>query len=158
TVGRYGVIKMVQREGRLLLVSDDPLAIEEVWRAEKVRRLCAGRPAPGEIEGHPLQRGHVKQALIHHGFPVDDQAGYVEGRKLAFQLRTVTRKGEPFRLRPYQKDAVELSHAGGGAHGGSGVVVLPCGAGKTVVGIAAMEKLQCETLILASNVTAARQW
>jgi len=83
----------------------------------------------------------------------------VEGARLEFQLRAeLAATGEPFILRHYQSEASEIFYAGGGPTGGSGVVVLPCGAGKTIVGLAAMEKLQTATLILATNTVAARQW
>jgi len=81
-------------------------------------------------------RGEVKQALIRIGYPVEDLAGYTAGAALALQLRDATRNGNPFSLRPYQSEAADVFHAGGTEKGGSGVIVLPCGAGKTVVGIA----------------------
>ncbi|WP_178022875.1 DNA repair helicase XPB [uncultured Paenibacillus sp.] len=102
-------------------------------------------------------RGYLKQELARLGYPVLDEAGYHQGRTLEFALRQELAEGRPFRLRPYQQEAV-AAFAGKVGEGGSGVVVLPCGAGKTVVGLAAMERFQCETLILTSNVTSVRQW
>ncbi|MBW4840845.1 MAG: DEAD/DEAH box helicase [Paenibacillaceae bacterium] len=102
-------------------------------------------------------RGFLKQELARLGFPVLDEAGYHQGRTLEFVLRKELDGGRPFRLRPYQQEAV-AAFTGKAGDGGSGVVVLPCGAGKTVVGLAAMERFQCETLILTSNVTSVRQW
>jgi DNA excision repair protein ERCC-3 len=96
--------------------------------------------------------------LIRFGFPAEDLAGYVEGAELPIQLRGYTRGGERFVLRHYQQDAAAIFYAGGRAHGGSGVVVLPCGAGKTMVGMAAMAQTQCATLILTPSTVAARQW
>ena len=97
----------------------------------------------------PAARGHVKQALVEFGYPAEDLAGYVEGTALSFQLARGRRsRGEPFGLRAYQHDSVDAFWAGGSSRGGSGVVVLPCGAGKTLVGMGAMEKVQASTLIL----------
>jgi len=103
-------------------------------------------------------RGHVKQALVNIGYPAEDLAGYVTGEQLAFRLRPMTLSGQAFALRDYQREAAAIFHAGGAAHGGSGVIVLPCGAGKTMVGMAAMEQLQTSTLILSPNTVAVRQW
>ncbi|WP_059043771.1 DNA repair helicase XPB [Paenibacillus rubinfantis] len=103
------------------------------------------------------KRGYLKQELARLGYPVLDEAGYHQGRTLEFAFRQELAEGRPFRLRPYQQEAVS-AFAGKADDGGSGVVVLPCGAGKTVVGLAAMEQFQCETLILTSNVTSVRQW
>ena len=108
----------------------------------------------------PAWRGTVKQALLKLGHPVDDRAGFTPGRPLAVALRETSATGAPFALRPYQRDAVRAftSGAAGDHAGGHGVVVLPCGAGKTLVAMAAMAELATETLVLVTNVTAARQW
>jgi DNA excision repair protein ERCC-3 len=107
----------------------------------------------------PVQRGHVKRVLIQIGFPAEDLAGYVEGAALSFELRELgSLTGTPFNLRGYQTDAAQVYWAGGSVAGGSGVVVLPCGAGKTLVGIAAMRLAQCATLVLTPNTVAVRQW
>ncbi|KPL10668.1 helicase, partial [candidate division BRC1 bacterium SM23_51] len=103
-------------------------------------------------------RGRVKQALIKVGWPVEDLAGYVEGESIEICLRDVTLSGRPFRLRPYQRDSVDVFWAGGSARGGSGVLVLPCGAGKTIIGIGVMGRISQHTLILSTNITALRQW
>jgi DNA excision repair protein ERCC-3 len=93
------------------------------------------------------------------GYPAEDLAGYVAGAPLAIHLLPRTRGEDlPFVLRRYQEDAAAVFHAGGSERGGSGVIVLPCGAGKTVVGLAAMAELQCNTLILTPSIVAARQW
>ncbi|MDR1206445.1 MAG: DEAD/DEAH box helicase, partial [Peptococcaceae bacterium] len=103
-------------------------------------------------------RGHIKQALILAEYPAEDLAGYRQAAPLAFDLRNMALSGQPFALRPYQSEAADLFHANGEARGGHGVIVLPCGAGKTVVGMAVMAKLQTETLILTTAITAVRQW
>jgi DNA excision repair protein ERCC-3 len=74
------------------------------------------------------------------------------------RVRSITAQGATFALRDYQRDAVRAFHADGSAQGGSGVVVLPCGAGKTVVAMGVMEAVQCSTLVLTTSVSAVRQW
>src|SRR5262249_57761360 len=91
------------------------------------------------------------------GYPAEDLAGYTEGAALPIHLRAVTRSGLPFHVRDYQREAADVFYAGGDARGGSGVVVLPCGAGKTIVGIAAMTLMQRSTLVLTTSITAVKQ-
>jgi len=95
---------------------------------------------------------------VKAGFPAEDLAGYTDGEPLAIGLRERTAGGEPFALRPYQHDAADAFHAGGAAGGGSGVVVLPCGAGKTIVAMACMARVAASTLVLTTSTTAVRQW
>lgn len=103
-------------------------------------------------------RGIVKQILTDAEFPVEDIAGYVAGAPLPFQLRSATRAGRPFGLRHYQNDAVDAFHVRGSVRGGSGLIVLPCGSGKTVVGLGVMERCQTNTLILTTSSAAVHQW
>ncbi len=157
-VGRYGRIKLVARGADYALACDDPALAEEIWNHKDLRPLFSGRPEPALLLVPAGSRGMVKQALTRAGHPVDDRAGYVEGAPLEIALRAPALSGEPFALRPYQVDAAEIFHAGGSAAGGSGVIVLPCGAGKTLVGMAVMERLKTHTLILATGTVAVRQW
>ncbi len=155
---RYGRLRMLREGDSLLLICEDPALCEELAHHEKLRDLLSQRLDERTFRIAPIDRGRLKQALVKVGYPADDQAGYVEGENLPLALRTLTRAGEAFAPRRYQHAAAEAFHAGGTARGGSGVVVLPCGAGKTIVGMTCMEKLQTSTLILATNVTAVRQW
>ncbi len=168
-IGRYGRIKIVAEEGvraggpngagRMLVVTDDARLAEEISRHKLFAPLVQARLNPLTFQIDPAQRGHVKRVLVQIGFPAEDLAGYVEGAALAFDLRELgALTGAPFSLRNYQVDAAEVYWAGGSAAGGSGVVVLPCGAGKTLVGIAAMHRAQCATLVLTPNTVAVRQW
>ncbi|MCP4716882.1 MAG: DEAD/DEAH box helicase, partial [Deltaproteobacteria bacterium] len=100
----------------------------------------------------------IKQALIKIGYPAEDLAGYSRGEAISFSIRETTMAGNRFTFRSYQRHAADVFYADGGARGGSGVIVLPCGAGKTIVGIACMAQLQTSTLILTTSVTATRQW
>jgi DNA excision repair protein ERCC-3 len=159
-VSRFGRLKLRQGPaGELLLTAEDPLLLLEVSRQRKVRQFILAEIDPHTVRVNPALRGHVKKALVDIGFPAEDLAGYVAGAALAFALRSsMLHNGQPFALRHYQQDAVAVFHADGSAGGGSGVIVLPCGAGKTMVGMGAMERLQTNTLILTTNTVAVRQW
>ena len=158
-VARYGRLKMIKEEsGDLILVSDDEFLITEITHNRMVQQLIEGQLDKRRVQVKHGMRGRIKQALIKIGYPVEDLAGYIEGDPLDLQVREITTHGRPFALREYQRDAVEVFYAQGSSHGGSGVLVLPCGAGKTIIGIGVMEKIRQHTLILATNITALRQW
>ncbi|HOE66118.1 MAG TPA: helicase-associated domain-containing protein [Candidatus Hydrogenedentes bacterium] len=158
-VARYGRIKLFKREdGQLVLYSDDALLIMQLLNQKALQPFVLGTPDGRHILVKPDERGNVKNALIKIGFPVEDLAGYVDGAPLVFELRDDALSGRKFGLRKYQSEAVEAFHMRGSNHGGSGVVVLPCGAGKTVVGIGTMHRLQTQTLVLTTNTVALRQW
>lgn len=161
-IHRYGRIKLVVEESangsRMLVISNDIALMEEVARHKYFAPLIKARLGPTTFEIDPLQRGHVKRVLLQIGFPAEDLAGYTQGADLTFEVRGLTTQGAPFAMRHYQDDAAEVYWAKGSAAGGSGVIVLPCGAGKTMVGIAAMAKAQTATLILCPNTVAVRQW
>lgn len=155
---RYGRVQLVKDEqGALLLRSHDAMLLTEIWHNKHVRPFLLEQRTDG-LTVDPERRGHVKQAMIKIGYPVEDLAGYANGDSLSIALRAVTAAGRPFELRSYQEQAVSAFHKGGSVFGGSGVIVLPCGAGKTIVGMGAMATVQQQTLILTTNVTAVRQW
>ena len=106
----------------------------------------------------PGKRGLVKERLIRLGYPVEDRAGYVDGIPLDIALRQEMLSGGEFGLRDYQNQAIESFYRGGSDLGGSGTIVLPCGAGKTVVGLAAMAAVGAHTLVLTPNTVALHQW
>jgi len=149
TMSRYGRLRL---EGDpvhgLILITTDVGVLEEVIRAKKIAPLLGVRLDPETIVVHPSQRGAIKQSLLRLGWPAEDFAGYVDG-----QAHEISLKQNDWKIRPYQELAAE-----GFWHGGSGVVVLPCGAGKTIVGAAAMAHAKATTLILVTNTVAARQW
>ncbi|MDF2814747.1 MAG: helicase [Paenibacillus sp.] len=174
-VGRYGLVRLIaRRNGEMVLTSDDPAVINELAHYTSTRAFFVGVMDANTIEIVPAYRGFIKQELIKLGYPVSDLAGYHDGEALPMKLleceldSTEHDEGlagssqidriRTFRLRDYQRKAVDAMCTESEKHGGSGVVVLPCGAGKTVVGIAAMAKLQCATLILTTNVASVRQW
>ncbi len=149
TMGRYGRLQLAQSPVHgLVLVALDRAVLEEVLRQKRIAPLLGARIDGDTVVVHPSERGHLKQALLKIGWPAEDLAGYVDGEAHAIDLRE-----DGWSLRDYQRHAVD-----GFFHGGSGVVVLPCGAGKTLVGAAAMAKAKATTLILVTNTVAGRQW
>ncbi|MGB3762294.1 MAG: DNA repair helicase XPB [Ornithinimicrobium sp.] len=133
---------------RLVLRTTDRAVLTEIMRHKKIRPLLGERIDEDSISVHPSERGHLKQELLKVGWPAQDLAGYVDGEAHPISLVT-----DGWTMRPYQEQAVN-----GFWDGGSGVVVLPCGAGKTIVGAGAMAKSGTTTLILVTNTVAARQW
>jgi DNA excision repair protein ERCC-3 len=155
---RYGRLRLERVDGGLRLVASEPAILEEVVRARSVAGLVGERLAADAIEVVPLARGRLKQALIKLGWPAEDLAGYTPGAPLSLALRASLDGGRPFGLRDYQVEAADAFWAGGGLGGGSGVLVLPCGAGKTVIGIESMVRAATRTLVLVTSIVAARQW
>ncbi len=158
-LGRYGLLRLERVDGTLQLACDDSAVLQEVLKFHDVADLVGeSSNGPASVTVPEDHRGLVKQALIALEYPVEDLAGYREGAPLSFALRTETAGRAPFTVRPYQADATSAFHRDGGPVGGNGVVVLPCGAGKTIVGMSVMEKLQTRTLILTTNQVAVGQW
>ena len=143
---------------QLLVFTSDAVLAEELCHGKQLSALLTERVWPNCFRIRQIDRGRIKQGLIKAGFPAEDIAGYSTGEALAVTLRTVTRHGVPFALRDYQDAAVQAFHAQGGDRGGSGVIVLPCGAGKTIVAMGAIAAVQANTLILTTSVSAVRQW
>ena len=149
TMARYGRLKLIKHPAHgLILESDDPLILTEVLRSKKIQPLVARPIDEVTVPVHPSSRGQIKQELIKLGWPVEDLAGYVDGESHPIALNH-----DGWELRDYQQYATESFW-----EGGSGVVVLPCGAGKTIVGAASMAQAQTTTLILVTNTVAGRQW
>ncbi|MFD3704163.1 DNA repair helicase XPB [Nocardia sp. NPDC058658] len=151
TMGRYGRLQLVKHPAHgLSLVSLDRAVLEEVLRHKKIAPMLGARVDDDTVIVHPSERGHIKQMLLKIGWPAEDLAGYVDGEAHDIGLDYTEGK---WHLRDYQEMAADSFWAGG-----SGVVVLPCGAGKTMVGAAAMAKAKATTLILVTNTVAGRQW
>lgn len=143
----FGRLRIEQSNGSLGLIATDAPLAEEISRAKEVAPLIAERLSPTEFRVDPAARGPLKQALIRAGWPAEDLAGYTAGEPLPLELRPMDAEGRAFALRHYQREAAAAFHASGSERGGSGVVVLPCGAGKTIVGMAAMAEIGASTLI-----------
>ena len=149
TMDRYGRLQLTKDPVHgLLLVSVDRMVLEEVVRNKKIAPMLGDRLDPDTVVVHPSERGRLKQALLKIGWPAEDLAGYVNGEAHPIELDQAD-----WHLRDYQQQAVDMFW-----QGGSGVVVLPCGAGKTLVGAAAMAQAKATTLILVTNTVAGRQW
>jgi DNA excision repair protein ERCC-3 len=149
TMGRYGRLQLANHPAHgLVMTALDRAVLEEVMRQKKIAPMLGARIDQDSVIVHPSERGHLKQMLLKVGWPAEDLAGYVDGEAHAIELVQ-----DGWTLRDYQAQAVE-----GFWQGGSGVVVLPCGAGKTLVGAAAMAKAKATTLILVTNTVSGRQW
>jgi len=149
TMDRYGRLQLAKHPTHgLVLISLDRAVLEEVLRQKKITPMLGERIDADTVLVHPSERGRLKQALLKVGWPAEDLAGYVDGEAHPIELRA-----DGWQLRNYQADAVSAFWAGG-----SGVVVLPCGAGKTLVGAAAMAEAKATTLILVTNTVSGRQW
>lgn len=151
TMSRYGRVKLHKHPAHgLILESSDAAILTEITRHKKIAPMLGAMIDEETIAVHPSERGQLKQALLKIGWPAEDLAGYIDGEAHPIALST---SQEEWQLRDYQQMAADSFWSGG-----SGVVVLPCGAGKTMVGAAAMAKAQSTTLILVTNTVAGRQW
>jgi DNA excision repair protein ERCC-3 len=149
TMDRYGRLQLVNDPAYgLVLRASDRAVLVEVAKSKKLVDMLGHKIDADTIAVHPSERGRLKQALLKLGWPAEDLAGYVDGEAHAISLHE-----DGWTLRAYQQQAVDGFWAGG-----SGVVVLPCGAGKTLVGAAAMAQAGATTLILVTNTVAGRQW
>ncbi len=149
TVGRYGRLVIERNDdGELVLQSHDEAVLTEISHAKRIAPLLIGHPTPDSYLVEPWARGQLKQELVKIGWPAEDLAGYTPGTPHDIDLLQ-----NDWELRGYQQKAIDNFF-----DGGSGVVVLPCGAGKTLVGAGAMATAKTNTLILVTNTVSARQW
>jgi len=148
---RYGKVRIHKERGELFLETDDKYIMAQLCAEKSVVKFFVDTPQDNKVKINAVFRGHIKQALMNIQFPPEDLAGYAAGEKLQLTLRN-----DVFQPRDYQSAAVSAFRAGG--KGDHGVVVLPCGAGKTIVGIETIAQLETETLILTTSITAVRQW
>ena len=157
-MARYGLLRLKKDGDRLIIESDDQYMFTEICKLKEVEPFVIEFLGETSAIVDPERRGHLKMALTNAGFPVEDLAGYTVGDPLPIHLRETTLSGKKFELRDYQKEAAQVFYASGSEKGGSGVIVLPCGSGKTVIGLATMALVQTKTLILTPNISATRQW
>ena len=153
-IGRYGKLVLDGDDTLLRLHCEDADLLARIAADERVAALLGPRHGDGSYEITPGARGELKQILVELGYPPHDIAGYVDGTPLEITIRA----SSSFGLRPYQQEAVNAFYMGGSVRGGSGVIVLPCGSGKTVVGLGVIEAARTQTLILCPNTVAIRQW
>ena len=160
-IGRFGKVVLRQSEDdpdMLLMEVLDKQVARKIATSKRVFPQTAGAQREGLFRVPLLNRGTIKQAMLRLGYPVEDHAGFVAGESLDIQLANPTRDGETWAPRRYQRESVAAWSKHGSLDGGHGVVVLPCGAGKTIVGLQTMVETGCQTLILATGVSAVRQW
>ena len=159
SIEKYGRIKIIKEDDKYYLISEDKNIIDEILHYKLMIKYIKSQINPNKLEIDATYRGHIKLALINIGYPVQDLAGYKTGEEYHFHMRDkLASSGDDFALRDYQRNSVDAFYADGKPEGGAGVIALPCGTGKTVVGIAAMHKTQTKTLIIVTGVTACRQW
>jgi DNA excision repair protein ERCC-3 len=157
-INKYGKIKILRDGKDLLIKSEDNYIMKEIANYKAIQKYFKEKIDDVTYKIDENIRGEIKHSLIKLGYPVEDLGGYIEGKAYDMSLRKLTSSGEELLIRDYQKEASEIFYSEGTAKGGSGVIVLPCGAGKTVTAMAVMDKIKEETLILTTNITAVRQW
>lgn len=151
-ISRFGIIKLFKDNDSEVLRISEPAVFKEVCCFPSLKNMISSTVPPDSVVLVPGVRGLIKQSLLRLGYPVEDLCGYDDGDELPFSLRTKCKgTNQPFQLRSYQDECSRVFN-------GDCVMVLPCGAGKTIIAIACMQKLQQKTLILTTNVTALRQW
>ena len=173
-MSRYGKIRLIaeprisgEEESRdaasvdempaeFLLTSDDKAVLAEIEAAKSLEKYLVKTPSGFSLR--LTDRGTVKRELIRMGWPVRDEAPFVRGEELGISLRETTGSGRTFNIRDYQQEAARSVLGLGGPGTGYGVVVMPCGSGKTIVGMLVMSLLKTNTLILTTNVAAVHQW
>jgi len=157
-INKYGKIKILRDGKDLLIKSEDKYIMEEIANYKAMQKYFKEKIDEVTYKIDKNIRGEIKLSLIKLGYPIEDLGGYIEGKTYDMSLRKVTLSGEELLIRDYQNEASEIFYSKGTAKGGSGVIVLPCGAGKTVTAMATMDKIKQQTLILTTNITALRQW
>jgi DNA excision repair protein ERCC-3 len=155
---RYGYLKLLRRDGKLVLVSARDNLLQDLIKHTSIYGFIKGWVNENEVEIQFSSRGLLKQELQKLGYPISDQVGYHTGEAFSFNMIKNLANGSLFEFRDYQQAAIDSFYKMGMEDQGSGVIVLPCGAGKTVIGLGIMERLSCATLILTSNTTSVKQW
>ncbi len=150
-MGRYGRLWLTRDADGLVLASDDDLLLDQMVATESVAEFLGSRLDRHRVAVRDADRGTLKQGLLVAGWPVADEAGFEAGTAIDSLLLTAE-------LRDYQRDALDAWWADGSPAGGNGVIALPCGAGKTVVGLAAMVAAGAQALVVCTSVSSIRQW
>lgn len=184
SAGRFGKLRLVpapseknfqtgEDEEFLYLVSESPYVYKEIEANPAAKKMLVPCEyiAPENALKNVTQnerrycfkllltdRGTIKQNLLKLGWPVKDDVPLVDGEPLEFSLRKTTLSGKKFEIRRYQSEAAQSIVGDRGPGTGFGTIVLPCGAGKTIVGITIMDMLRTNTLIVTTNISAVHQW
>jgi DNA excision repair protein ERCC-3 len=155
---RYGYLKLLTRDGKLVLASAQDNLLQDLIKFTSIYGFIKDWLNENEVEIEASSRGLLKQELQKLGYPVTDQVGYHIGEAFSFGMMNRLPNGSLFQFRDYQLAAIDSFYKMGMEDQGSGVIVLPCGAGKTIIGLGIMQRLSCATLILTSNTTSVKQW
>ncbi len=155
---RYGMIKMHKAgEDQLEITCSTPSILAHIINNKEIQAISY-KETNNSLLIDKVYRGVIKQKFIEMGYPIEDLAGYTMGEKFDIHLREITKEGKGFKIRDYQKTAIDAFYQKGSLYGGSGVLTLPCGSGKTIIGIGIMKEIGSSTLILTTSVTSVRQW
>jgi len=157
-IGRYGLLSFEKIEAQIVCKAKDVEILNKIMEYKSLKKYFGQQIDQYTVIIDENARGILKQELIKLGYPIEDLAGYNQGEYLPISLKPITELGHSFSLRDYQREAITSFYDNGSVYGGSGVLVLPCGAGKTIIGIGAMAEVKTETLILTTNTTSVRQW
>ena len=158
TYGKLVLQKAETAEDCLELVVKDSRILERIRNNKSLEDFWMDNDGLPGLFIPQVRRGDLKHALIKAGYPVKDLCGYLDGERFDITLRSIDLDGDSFQLRDYQKDAIDLFYCAGQKTGGSGVIVLPCGSGKTIIGLGTMAQISTHTLIIATNNVSVRQW
>ncbi len=160
TLNKFGKARLRKsnKENFLHLLINDPFVVTEIEHHKVISKLLVSKQGSDGFLIDYINRGLIKHKFIELGYPIDDEVGFANGDDFNIELREQTVNGEAFSLRSYQKEAADIFYQDGRNKGGHGVVVLPCGSGKTIVGMGVMGKIQTSTLILTTNIVACHQW
>ena len=149
-------------EHYLYLKADSLPVYKEIFANHSVKKLLTASSDANAPEHsfliHLTDRGTIKQLLLQAGWPVKDQVALTDGEPLDVSLRQITAAGQPLQIREYQTGAARALVGDKGPGTGFGTIVLPCGAGKTIVGMTIMDMLKTSTLIITTNISAVHQW
>ena len=166
--GRFGKLRMTapdeadnSEDFEMLYLETSSIAVyKEIEASKKMKDLLFPKASKGVFRFalKLVDRGTVKQELLTLGWPVKDEVPLVDGEPLELELKPVCSNGKPFVVRDYQKQAARALVGDMGPGTGFGTVVLPCGAGKTIVGMEIMSLLKTSTLIVTTNISAVHQW
>lgn len=157
-IDRYGLIQFVREDGRIICKTRSPEILQEILSYKSLLAYFDKQVNETTAVIVESARGILKQELLKLAFPVEDLAGYHSGERLGVSLLPTSNSNQQFKLRDYQLAAISAFYRNGSVYGGSGVLVLPCGSGKTVIGLGVMAEVKSETLILTTNTTSVRQW
>ncbi len=155
---QYGKLVLEKVDENLLRLSiEDAMIFERIAQDDSLKSFWKGREKNALfLEIH--DRGNIKHALIKVGYPIHDLCGYLKGEHFDIALRDIDLQGKVFSLRAYQKEAIESFYQSGTTGGGNGIIVLPCGSGKTIIGLGTIAAISNCTLIITTNNVSVHQW